>query len=192
MCSWWFFRTHSHVFITCASSQLEVDFMSSLDEICTLQSGRFNICCHHGLVGLIDLFFWCDWHTHVSKPAYVYQIEPGSQTEQPPPSAVFRLGPEDMHGFRFLTISVAPRPVLLAFILFIKISLLITSCVLHWRSNSKFLLPVWYFFLANLSIWYLFSSHGCLFLSINKKIHAMPLLFTLLMTFTFYFSVMEV
>ena len=54
-------------------------------------------------------------------PAYVYQIEPGSQTEQPPPSAVFRLGPEDMHGFRFLTISVAPRPVLLAFILFIKI-----------------------------------------------------------------------
>lgn len=38
------------------------------------------------------------------------QIEPGSQTEQPPPSAVFRLGPEDMHGFRFLTISVAPRP----------------------------------------------------------------------------------
>ncbi|PNY05813.1 GPI inositol-deacylase [Trifolium pratense] len=38
------------------------------------------------------------------------QPEPGSQTEQPPPSAVFWLGPEDMHGFRFLTISVAPRP----------------------------------------------------------------------------------
>ncbi|XP_004514117.1 uncharacterized protein [Cicer arietinum] len=38
------------------------------------------------------------------------QLEPGSQTEQPPPSAVFWLGPEDMHGFRFLTISVAPRP----------------------------------------------------------------------------------
>ncbi|XP_062151547.1 GPI inositol-deacylase isoform X7 [Alnus glutinosa] len=38
------------------------------------------------------------------------QIEPGSQTEQPPPSAVFWLGPEDMRGFRFLTISVAPRP----------------------------------------------------------------------------------
>ncbi|KAL5581294.1 hypothetical protein UlMin_013736 [Ulmus minor] len=38
------------------------------------------------------------------------QIEPGSQTEQPPPTAIFRLGPEDMHGFRFLTISVAPRP----------------------------------------------------------------------------------
>ncbi|KAJ4827333.1 hypothetical protein Tsubulata_003286 [Turnera subulata] len=38
------------------------------------------------------------------------QIEPGSQTEQPPPSAVFYLTPEDMHGFRFLTISVAPRP----------------------------------------------------------------------------------
>lgn len=39
------------------------------------------------------------------------QPEPGSQTEQPPPSAVFWLGPEDMHSFRFLTISVAPRPV---------------------------------------------------------------------------------
>ncbi|KAM2858372.1 hypothetical protein COP2_023920 [Malus domestica] len=38
------------------------------------------------------------------------QIEPGSQTEQAPPSAIFRLGPEDMRGFRFLTISVAPRP----------------------------------------------------------------------------------
>lgn len=74
----------------------------------------------------------------------------------------------------------------------LRFSLSITSHVLHWRSNSKFLLPVWYFFLANLSIWYLFSSHGCLFLSINKKIHAMPLLFTLLMSFTFYFSVMEV
>ncbi|KAF9600394.1 hypothetical protein IFM89_008743 [Coptis chinensis] len=37
------------------------------------------------------------------------QIEPGSQTEQPPPSAVLQLGPEDMRGFRFLTISVAPR-----------------------------------------------------------------------------------
>ncbi|XP_021890347.1 GPI inositol-deacylase [Carica papaya] len=38
------------------------------------------------------------------------QIEPGSQTEQAPPSAVLMLGPDDMHGFRFLTISVAPRP----------------------------------------------------------------------------------
>ncbi|KAL0692593.1 hypothetical protein Bca4012_059773 [Brassica carinata] len=37
------------------------------------------------------------------------QPEPGSQTEQAPPSAVLKLGPEDMHGFRFLTISVAPR-----------------------------------------------------------------------------------
>lgn len=43
---------------------------------------------------------------------FVYQIEPGGQTEQAPPSAVFQLRPEDMHGFRFLTISVAPRPVL--------------------------------------------------------------------------------
>lgn len=38
------------------------------------------------------------------------QIEPGSQTEQAPPSAVFWLDPKDMHGFRFLTISVAPSP----------------------------------------------------------------------------------
>ncbi|XP_057525131.1 uncharacterized protein LOC130804633 isoform X2 [Amaranthus tricolor] len=38
------------------------------------------------------------------------QIEPGSQTEQPPPSAVFWLSPEAMQGFRFITISVAPRP----------------------------------------------------------------------------------
>jgi len=37
------------------------------------------------------------------------QSEPGSQTEQAPPSAVLKLGPEDMRGFRFLTISVAPR-----------------------------------------------------------------------------------
>ncbi|XP_010528191.1 PREDICTED: GPI inositol-deacylase [Tarenaya hassleriana] len=37
------------------------------------------------------------------------QLEPGSQTEQAPPTAVLRLGPEDMRGFRFLTISVAPR-----------------------------------------------------------------------------------
>ncbi|KAJ0778195.1 putative GPI inositol-deacylase PGAP1, alpha/Beta hydrolase [Helianthus annuus] len=38
------------------------------------------------------------------------QIEPGSQTEQPPPSAVFWLDTKDMNGFRFLTISVAPSP----------------------------------------------------------------------------------
>ncbi|WCJ21260.1 GPI inositol-deacylase [Euphorbia peplus] len=38
------------------------------------------------------------------------QVEPGSQTEQAPPSAVLQLSPEDMRGFRFLTISVAPRP----------------------------------------------------------------------------------
>ncbi|XP_020531199.1 uncharacterized protein LOC18447579 isoform X1 [Amborella trichopoda] len=38
------------------------------------------------------------------------QIEPGSQTEQAPPSAVLQLGPEELHGFRYLTISVAPRP----------------------------------------------------------------------------------
>ncbi|KAJ0988206.1 hypothetical protein J5N97_006562 [Dioscorea zingiberensis] len=38
------------------------------------------------------------------------QIEPGSQTEQAPPSAMLQLSPEEMHGFRFLTISVAPSP----------------------------------------------------------------------------------
>ncbi|KAJ4979237.1 hypothetical protein NE237_010017 [Protea cynaroides] len=38
------------------------------------------------------------------------QIEPGGQTEQAPPSAVILLCPDDMHGFRYLTISVAPRP----------------------------------------------------------------------------------
>ncbi|CAN6448322.1 unnamed protein product [Victoria cruziana] len=38
------------------------------------------------------------------------QIEPGSQTEQAPPSAVLQLGPQDLDGFRFITISVAPRP----------------------------------------------------------------------------------
>ncbi|KAL3526141.1 hypothetical protein ACH5RR_014513 [Cinchona calisaya] len=46
-----------------------------------------------------------------SRPA-PRQIEPGSQTEQPPPSAVFWLDPDDMRGFRFLTISVAPRQTL--------------------------------------------------------------------------------
>ncbi|MFQ6630858.1 hypothetical protein Gotur_008517 [Gossypium turneri] len=35
-------------------------------------------------------------------------IEPGSQTEQASPSALLHLGPEEMHGFRYLTISVAP------------------------------------------------------------------------------------
>ncbi|KAM7467704.1 hypothetical protein LguiB_015266 [Lonicera macranthoides] len=38
------------------------------------------------------------------------QIEPGSQTEQASPSAVFWLDSEDMRGYRFLTISVAPSP----------------------------------------------------------------------------------
>ncbi|XP_065877480.1 GPI inositol-deacylase isoform X2 [Euphorbia lathyris] len=44
-----------------------------------------------------------------SRPA-PRQVEPGSQTEQAPPSSVLQLSPEDMRGFRFLTISVAPRP----------------------------------------------------------------------------------
>ncbi|KAL5201355.1 hypothetical protein ABZP36_035709 [Zizania latifolia] len=37
------------------------------------------------------------------------QVEPGSQTEQPPPTAFLLLSPEEMSGFRFMTISVAPR-----------------------------------------------------------------------------------
>nr|GMC64233.1 putative GPI inositol-deacylase PGAP1-like, Alpha/Beta hydrolase fold protein [Ipomoea batatas] len=40
-------------------------------------------------------------------------IEPGSQTEQAPLSAILWLHPTDMHGFRFLTISVAPRQTVL-------------------------------------------------------------------------------
>ncbi|KAJ8750106.1 hypothetical protein K2173_014021 [Erythroxylum novogranatense] len=44
-----------------------------------------------------------------SKPA-PRQVEPGSQTEQASPSAVLRLSPEEMQGYRFLTISVAPHP----------------------------------------------------------------------------------
>ncbi|XP_044466690.1 uncharacterized protein LOC123196684 isoform X2 [Mangifera indica] len=47
---------------------------------------------------------------HIPSRQAPRQTEPGSQTEQVPPTAVFQLGPEDMHGFRFLTISVAPRP----------------------------------------------------------------------------------
>lgn len=51
-----------------------------------------------------------------SKMAYIptgpapRQIEPGSQTEQAPPSSVLILTPKEMQGYRFLTISVAPRP----------------------------------------------------------------------------------
>jgi hypothetical protein len=59
----------------------------------------------------------CDRLALISEYAFSLffnQIEPGSQTEQAPPSAVLWLSPEDMHGFRFLTVSVAPRPVLLA------------------------------------------------------------------------------
>ncbi|KAI4387714.1 hypothetical protein MLD38_000126 [Melastoma candidum] len=47
---------------------------------------------------------------HIPSGPAPRQIEPGSQTEQAPPSGVFLLGPEDMLGFRFITISVAPRP----------------------------------------------------------------------------------
>ncbi|KAJ7535798.1 hypothetical protein O6H91_12G046400 [Diphasiastrum complanatum] len=38
------------------------------------------------------------------------QIEPGGQTEQAPPSGLLLLSPKELHGFRFITISVAPRP----------------------------------------------------------------------------------
>ncbi|KAK7260642.1 hypothetical protein RIF29_26863 [Crotalaria pallida] len=46
---------------------------------------------------------------HIPSGPAPRQPEPGSQTEQAPPSAIFWLGPEDMNGFSFLTISVAPR-----------------------------------------------------------------------------------
>ncbi|KAK6928470.1 GPI inositol-deacylase PGAP1-like, partial [Dillenia turbinata] len=46
---------------------------------------------------------------HIPSGPTPTQIEPGSQTEQAPPSAVLRLSPEEMHGYRYLTISVAPR-----------------------------------------------------------------------------------
>lgn len=39
------------------------------------------------------------------------QIEPGGQSEQPPPSGVLHLSLHDLQGYRFLTVSVAPRPV---------------------------------------------------------------------------------
>eukprot|EP00252_Welwitschia_mirabilis_P024612 TRINITY_DN7353_c0_g1_i1.p1 TRINITY_DN7353_c0_g1~~TRINITY_DN7353_c0_g1_i1.p1 ORF type:complete len:839 (-),score=150.73 TRINITY_DN7353_c0_g1_i1:172-2490(-) len=47
---------------------------------------------------------------HIPSGPAPRQIEPGAQTEQAPPSAFLRLGPDELHGFRFLTISVAPRP----------------------------------------------------------------------------------
>ncbi|RZC45498.1 hypothetical protein C5167_038448 [Papaver somniferum] len=40
------------------------------------------------------------------------QIELDGQIEQAPPSSVFCPGPEDMEGFQFLIILVAPRPVI--------------------------------------------------------------------------------
>ncbi|MCO5581420.1 hypothetical protein L7F22_035304 [Adiantum nelumboides] len=40
------------------------------------------------------------------------QIEPGGQTEQAPPSGILRLSSEDLHGYRFITVTVAPRPIL--------------------------------------------------------------------------------
>lgn len=42
---------------------------------------------------------------------FLEQTEPGGQTEQAPPSGVLRLSPSDMAGFKFLSVSVAPRPV---------------------------------------------------------------------------------
>lgn len=36
------------------------------------------------------------------------QTEPGGQAEQASPSGVLQLSPEEMAGFRYLTISVAP------------------------------------------------------------------------------------
>ncbi|RWW31147.1 hypothetical protein BHE74_00044160 [Ensete ventricosum] len=52
----------------------------------------------------------------VERSSFMHQIEPGSQTEQAPPSAFLQLTPEELHGFRFLTISVAPHPVIPSFL----------------------------------------------------------------------------
>lgn len=49
---------------------------------------------------------------HIPSGPAPRQIEPGSQTEQAPPSAVLWLDPNDMRGFRFLTVSVAPSQTL--------------------------------------------------------------------------------
>lgn len=52
------------------------------------------------------------WMVHIPSGPAPRQTEPGSQTEQAPPSAVFWLDSNDMRGFKFLTISVAPSPTL--------------------------------------------------------------------------------
>jgi GPI inositol-deacylase len=44
------------------------------------------------------------------------QVEPGSQMEQAPPSSFLLLNPDELSGFHFLTISVAPRPVISLFL----------------------------------------------------------------------------
>ena len=73
---------------------------------------------------------------------FAYQIEPGSQTEQAPPSAVLQLGPEDMHGFRFLTISVAPRPVLPSFTLHSNSVIAIMSKYIIYLDKLPAFLPI--------------------------------------------------
>lgn len=39
-----------------------------------------------------------------------HQTEPGGQTEQAAPRGILRLSPDDLRGFKFLSVSVAPRP----------------------------------------------------------------------------------
>lgn len=81
----------------------------------------------------------------VERSSFMHQIEPGSQTEQAPPSAFLQLTPEELHGFRFLTISVAPHPVipsfLFSFLLFsymvdLNCQLLYKKMDFFWNSTS--------------------------------------------------------
>lgn len=63
----------------------------------------------------IGVVLWVDqsWSFSPSHSTVMFleQTEPGGQTEQAPPSGVLRLSPTDMAGFKFLSVSVAPRPV---------------------------------------------------------------------------------
>lgn len=80
---------------------------------CTTQKGsslqvKYELC-------LINVVLWVDqsWSFSSSHSTVMFleQTEPGGQTEQAPPSGVLRLSPSDMAGFKFLSVSVAPRPV---------------------------------------------------------------------------------
>lgn len=74
----------------------------------------------------------------MERSSFMHQIEPGSQTEQAPPSAFLQLTPEELHGFRFLTISVAPHPVIPSFLFsFLLFSYMVDlNCHLLYKKNG--------------------------------------------------------